>query len=113
MLPNDTDLVALRDQATDLAALLRAEVPKYVRTHRPLMLKPKCTGCHGRPVGERWLVGSFAKQGLESPETATGETAIAERMEDYRSWGAGFKLTPADLPSPRRLVEDNGKVLVA
>lgn len=109
MLPNDTDLVSLRAQATDLAALLRAEVPKYVRTHRPLTLEPNAPAAMAALWESVGWSEAFTKQGLESPETATGETAIAERMEDYRSWGAGFKLTPADLPSPRRLVEDDGQ----
>jgi hypothetical protein len=110
MLPNDTDLVALRAQAADLAALMRAEVPMYGRTHRPLKLEPSAPAAIAalwESIG--WADVFSKKQGLESPELQSGEAAIAERMEDYRSWGAGFKLTPADLPSPRRLVEDDGQ----
>jgi hypothetical protein len=110
MLSNDTDLVALRQQATDLVALIRGEVPLYGRSYRPLKLEPTAPAAIAalwESVG--WSNVFAKKQGLESPELEPGAAAIAERMADYTSWGEGFKLTPADLPSPRRLVEDDGQ----
>jgi len=106
---DDVDLSALRAEAESVAALLRAELPKYGSTQRALKLEPGAP----RAIAVLWeSVGwseVFAQSGLESPELALSEQRIAERMDDYQSWEDGFTLTPGDLPARRRLVEDDGQ----
>src|SRR4051812_2900934 len=108
MLADDVDLAALRAKTKSLAELLRAEVPKHARTQRVLALEadaPAGIAALWESVGWSELM---TKCELESPELATSEQRIAERMEEYRSWGDGFELTPNDLPKRRRLVQDDG-----
>ena len=108
MIREDVDLNALRAEAQSVAALLRSQLPKYATTQRALQLEadaPRAIAALWESVG--WS-DVFVKC-LESPELALSERRIAERMADYRSWGEGFTLTPADLPARRRLVEDDGQ----
>jgi len=109
MATTDVDLTALRSQARSLAELLRTELPKYVRTHRALRLEetaPAAIAALWESVGWSEV---FERCGLASPELASSEARIAARLEEYRSWGEGFTLTAEDLPSPRRLVADDGQ----
>jgi hypothetical protein len=109
VLPDDVDLGALKEQAESLAAVLRDEVPKYSRVHRAVALEPSAP----RAIAALWeAIGwseHFATLGMQPPEQTEGERRIRARLADYHSWGSGFTLTVNDLPTPRRLVEDDGQ----
>lgn len=109
MLSKKTDLRALRVEAEALAAFLRTEVRTFAKDHRPVELEadaPAAAAILWRAVGWSRIL---EKQGLVAPESETGEARIQSRMTEYQSWSNGFTLTVGDLPSKRRLVEDDGQ----
>lgn len=103
------DIRALRAEAESLAAFLRAELPAFARTHRDVTMEtdaPTIPAELWKAVGWSEI---FAQARLAPPERNLGELKIVARLAEYRSWGDGFALRPEDLPSPRRLVEDDGQ----
>ncbi|MFZ5891800.1 MAG: hypothetical protein ACOY0T_12160 [Myxococcota bacterium] len=109
MISASFDLDEVRAEVDALAALLRAELPAFLRTHCAVTLEasaPRAVALLWEAVG--WS-DVFLKRRLASPELDASEKRIAERLAEYRSWNDGFTLEPRDLPSRRRLVEDDGQ----
>jgi len=103
------NLESIRTEAESIARFLRAEVPQFARTHRPVTLEPSAPSAAAALWQAVGWSDVFAKARLAPPERDSGETRIVERLAEYRSWGDGFTLTPEGLPTPRRLVEDDGQ----